>query len=38
LLDLATRNPGRGLFIKPYKDRQGRVAFYAIRYQPIRQP
>jgi Dolichyl-phosphate-mannose-protein mannosyltransferase len=34
LLDFATRNPARGFSIRPYKDRQGNTAFFAIGYQP----
>ena len=34
LLDFATRNPARGFSIRPYKDREGKTAFFAIGYQP----
>ena len=36
LLEFAARHPERGFFIRPYKDRQGNIALYAIEYRPAR--
>lgn len=37
ILQQAKNNPERGFSIRSYKDRQGNVAFYAIRYKPRRK-
>jgi hypothetical protein len=37
IIDYAKSHPERGFSIQPYNDRQGNVAFYAIRYRPIQR-
>jgi hypothetical protein len=37
LLEYARRHPDRGFSVRPYNDRQGNVAFYAIRYRSVRR-
>lgn len=37
MIEFARNHPELGFSVKPYNDRQGNVAFYAIRYEPVRR-